>query len=62
MHPVQYALIGIVLAIGFDYLVLTDIAQSPHTNVLPPRVWALICIFSTPLGGLLYLMYGRRAI
>jgi hypothetical protein len=59
MHPVQYALIAIVLAIGFDYLVLADIAQSPDTNVFPPRVWGLICVFSTPLGGLLYVMYGR---
>ena len=59
MHPLAWGLIGVVLAIGFDYLVLADIAGTPNTEVFPPRLWALLCVVTTPLGGLLYLMYGR---
>jgi hypothetical protein len=59
-HPgLTFGLIGLVLAIGFDALCLLDIAQAPAVRTLPREAWALLCIITTPLGGLLYLMYGR---
>jgi hypothetical protein len=56
---VQLLLVVAILAIGFDYLILRDIAENPHTDVFTPEVWGLICVLCTPIGGMLYLIYGR---
>jgi hypothetical protein len=36
-----------------------DIARS-EVNYLPKWAWAVICVVSIPLGGIIYLMVGKR--
>jgi hypothetical protein len=54
------ALVPIILvAIAFEVFCLVDLAQAPAVRYLPKAVWAIICVFSIPLGGLAYLLLGR---
>lgn len=53
------ALAPIVLAAaGFAGYCLYDLSRSPVRH-LPKWVWALLCVVSIPLGGILYLLIGR---
>ena len=54
------AILTAVLAVGFDIVCLKDLNQAEEVLYFPPQVWASIIILSTPLGGLAYLMLGRR--
>jgi hypothetical protein len=47
-----------VLAAGFVAYCLVDLARSP-VRYLPKWTWALICVLSVPLGGVIYLLVGR---
>ena len=49
----------IVLAVGFVAYCLVDLVRS-EVQHLPKWAWALICIASVPLGGILYLTIGRQ--
>ncbi len=48
----------IVLAVGFVVFCLVDIARH-DVKYLPKWVWAIICCFSIPIGGIVYLLIGR---
>ena len=48
----------VVLAIGFVAFCLYDIARH-GVRYLPKWAWALICVISIPLGGIVYLLIGR---
>ena len=54
------AILTVVLAVGFDAVCLKDLNQAGEVLYFPPQVWASIIILSTPLGGIAYLMLGRR--
>jgi hypothetical protein len=47
-----------VLAIGFVVYCLVDLAKS-EVRYLPKWAWAVICLVSVPLGGIVYLVAGR---
>ena len=47
-----------VVAAAFVGYCLYDIARS-EVRHLPKWAWALICIFSIPVGGIVYLIVGR---
>ena len=49
----------VVLAAGFVGYCLFDLARS-EVRHLPKWAWALICIVSIPVGGIVYLMVGRQ--
>lgn len=49
----------IVVAVAFAGYCLFDISRS-EVRYLPKWVWALICVFSIPVGGILYLLVGRE--
>lgn len=49
----------IVVAVAFVGYCLFDISRSDVKH-LPKWAWALICIFSIPVGGIVYLMVGRE--
>jgi hypothetical protein len=48
----------IVIALGFVVYCLVDLARSP-VRYLPKWAWALICFFSVPIGGIVYLVVGK---
>ena len=47
-----------VVAAAFVGYCLYDISRS-EVKHLPKWAWALICIFSIPVGGIVYLIVGR---
>ncbi len=47
-----------LLAVGFAGYCLYDLSRSPVRH-LPKWAWALICVASIPLGGIVYLLIGR---
>jgi len=49
----------IVLALGFVVYCLVDLSRS-EVRYLPKWGWALICVTSVPLGGIVYLLVGRE--
>ena len=49
----------IVLAVAFVGYCLYDLSRSDVRH-LPKWAWALVTIFSVPLGGILYLTVGRE--
>jgi hypothetical protein len=53
------ALVPIALvAIGFAAYCLYDLSRS-SVRYLPKWAWAVICLASVPLGGVVYLLVGR---
>lgn len=48
----------IVVAAGFVIYCLVDLARH-EVRYLPKWAWALICMVSVPLGGIVYLLVGR---
>ncbi len=49
----------IVIGAGFVVFCLVDLARAQRVRYLPKWAWALICIVSVPLGGIVYLLAGR---
>ena len=47
------------LAIGFVLVCLADILRAPKVRSLPKWLWALICLISVPIGGIIYFVAGR---
>jgi ABC-2 type transport system ATP-binding protein len=55
------ALIPVVLvAVGFAIFCLVDVARAEEVRYLPRWAWAVISLISVPLGGIVYLIFGRR--
>ncbi len=48
----------LVLALVFVVYCLVDLSRN-EVRYLPKWAWALICILSVPLGGIVYLLVGR---
>jgi nucleoside recognition membrane protein YjiH len=49
----------VVIALGFIIFCLVDLARS-EVRYLPKWAWAIICVASVPMGGIIYLLYGRE--
>ena len=49
----------ILIGIGFVAYCLWDLSRS-DTRYLPKWAWAIITILSIPVGGILYLIVGRK--
>ena len=49
----------LVAAIGFVAFCLIDLGRATRVSYLPKAAWVLIILISIPLGGLLYLAFGR---
>ena len=47
-------------ALAFVIYCLVDVAKADEVRYLPRWVWAVICVISIPLGGIVYLVAGRR--
>lgn len=57
----RFQIFGLIVLIVFTVFV-TVFAASADRNavrVLPKYIWVLLCLFITPIGGFLYLLFGR---
>jgi len=60
-HPFKFvSLIAFTLAVAFVVFCLVDLARSPAVAYLPKWAWAIVCVISVPLGGIVYLLVGRK--
>jgi hypothetical protein len=50
----------VVIAVGFVVFCLVDLARADQVRYLPRWAWAIVCLVSVPLGGIVYLILGRR--
>jgi hypothetical protein len=49
----------IVIGLAFVIFCLRDVFTRPRVKYLPRWLWAIICVISIPLGGIIYLIVGR---
>ena len=55
------AVITVIAAVlVFEVCCLVDIARAREVRRLDRATWALICLVTLPLGGILYLTLGRK--
>lgn len=60
MNPKAAALLPVFLILfGFLVFCLVDLIRAKEVRYLPKWAWALICLVSVPLGGIIYLLVGR---
>lgn len=52
-------IIVIVAALAFTAYCLVDLARAGEVRSLSHGVWAVACLVSMPLGGILYLVAGK---
>jgi hypothetical protein len=50
----------IVVAIAFVAYCIADIIRAERVRHLPKWAWAIICLVSVPLGGVIYLVFGKE--
>ena len=57
----QLATIAILLivVVWFDWICLADIARATYVRHLTKQAWAILVIATFPIGGVLYLTYGK---
>jgi len=59
----RVSLITMLVVLGvivwFDWLCLSDLARSRSVRYLTRQQWALVILAIFPIGGVLYLTYGR---
>jgi hypothetical protein len=48
-----------VVAVGFTFYCLIDLARAKEVRSLSQGVWMLICLVSMPWGGIVYMMVGK---
>ncbi|MGW4248601.1 PLDc N-terminal domain-containing protein [Nocardia sp. NPDC004722] len=56
--PVAALVPLVVVAVGFVGFCWYDIART-RVKYLPKWAWAIVCLISIPLGGIVYLVIGR---
>ncbi len=56
--PVGALVPPVQLAVAFNGYCWFDLSRAP-ARYLPKWAWALICVASVPLGGIVYLLVGR---
>lgn len=62
VDPTAIAILSIPLvtfAAGFVAFCWWDILRRRAVRFLPKWAWAMVCLVSVPLGGILYLAFGR---
>lgn len=61
MQDIPWAAVAPLLVLVAVFLIycLIDLARS-EVEYLPKWAWAIVCVISVPLGGIIYLTMGRR--
>lgn len=54
-------LAGILLVVSFDLFCLVHLVTRDRVRFLPKLVWAVAIVCISPLGGLVYLRFGRHS-
>jgi hypothetical protein len=49
----------VIVGAGFVIFCLVDLARAHEVRYLPKWAWAVVCVISVPLGGIVYLLVGR---
>jgi len=49
----------VVLGVAFVVYCLVEVARS-DARYLPRWAWAVVCLISVPIGGIVYLLVGRK--
>jgi hypothetical protein len=57
--PVAAVLPVVLVAVSFVAYCLFDLSRS-RVRLLPRWLWGFICVFSVPVGGIVYLLVGRE--
>jgi hypothetical protein len=52
-------LVAVAGVLRFEVFCLDEVLHAPYVRTLPREAWLLLCLLLIPLGGLLYLLYGR---
>lgn len=50
----------IIVGAAFVVFCVVDVVRAARVRYLPKWAWALICVASVPLGGIVYLIVGRE--
>ncbi|HZV24689.1 MAG TPA: PLDc N-terminal domain-containing protein [Acidothermaceae bacterium] len=50
----------IVLGLVFLVFCLVDLARTEAVRYVPKWAWAVVCVISVPLGGVIYLLVGNQ--
>lgn len=50
----------IIVAVAFEVYCLVDVFRVAQVRYVPRWIWAVICLASVPLGGIVYLIFGRE--
>ncbi len=50
----------VIVCVAFVVFCLVDLVKADEARYLPRWAWAIICLLSIPLGGIVYLLVGRR--
>ena len=51
----------VIVLLAFAGYCWYDIIRSQRVRYLPKWLWMVICIVSIPLGGIIYLLVGRKS-
>lgn len=50
---------AVAVLVGFEVFCLRDLVRADGVRTLTKPIWAVLCLFTIPLGGMLYLVFGR---
>lgn len=53
------AAVAIVAVVRWEVFLIRDISAAPVVRYLSKPAWTAVCLLGIPLGGVLYLFYGR---
>jgi len=52
-------LVAIAGVLRFEIFCLNDILHAEYVRGLTRQAWIVLCVLMIPIGGILYLLYGR---
>lgn len=62
MGSIPWAAIAPIILVALVFVVVCWVDIARHdVKYLPKWAWAIICIISVPLGGIVYLLVGRES-